>query len=80
MKAWNFDRYANGELMAEGIRVHAESLESALTSAYRLLDATRQHNKCKEELVFIDNEPCVSKCLICEKQAQDEKKMFQWGK
>ncbi len=62
---YNFDRVRNGELMAQGVAVHAISLEEATDLAYALL--RRQSREARTELRFADNEPCVAalKCPIC---------------
>ena len=59
---YNFDRFRKGELMAEGVAVHANSMAEALVKANALLNGE------DAELRFTDNEPCVAalKCQICE--------------
>ena len=66
MKAWNFDGYRDGKLMAEGIRVHAENIDLAWIIVTKLHAKTCPKREIhREYLVFTDNNPCVSKCNIC---------------
>lgn len=66
MKAWNFDRCKNGKLIADRIRVHAENIDLAWILAVKLHIKTCPKREIhREYLIFVDNEPCVSKCSIC---------------
>ena len=38
MKEWKFDRYRDGKLMAQGVRVHAATEEEARRKARALFD------------------------------------------
>lgn len=63
MQRYNFDRVRDGAgLMAEGIAVHAESLDEAEAKAQRLID-----NNLVDTIRFTDNRPCLpaERCPIC---------------
>jgi hypothetical protein len=63
MQRYNFDRFRAGVgLMAEGIAVHADSLEEARAKAEPLID-----NKRTDTIKFTDNQPCPAmvRCSIC---------------
>lgn len=58
---YNFDRYRKGRLMAEGVAVHAGSVDEACAKAMALL------YRKNEVLRFTDNAPCtpLERCSIC---------------
>lgn len=58
MKRFNFDRYQNDKLMAEGVAVHAETLEDARREAE---DFAGRVYPPGWRLQFTDNTPCCSK-------------------
>jgi len=49
---WNFDRIRKGRLMAEGIAVHAKTLDEAMVMACAL------NGDPSERLIFRDNATC----------------------
>lgn len=55
MKRFNFDRYQEEQLMAEGVAVHADTLLEATALAEDL--ARRTYGGCWR-LQFTDNNPC----------------------
>jgi hypothetical protein len=58
---YNFTRFRAGKEMAEGVAVHADSLEAATAKARAMLDNPA------ESIRFDDNQPCVPalNCAIC---------------
>ena len=48
-----------GNVLAEGIGVHAESMEEAETAAQKLMEPG------ESKIRFRNNNPCVRKCRIC---------------
>ena len=68
MKRYNFDRYHDGVLKAEGVSVHATTLFDAEIRARGLLQDRR------DVLRFTDNEPCCAaeKCEICSPASSTE--------
>jgi hypothetical protein len=63
MQRYNFDRFRRRVgLMAEGIAVHADSLDEARVKAERLIP-----DKQTDTITFTDNEPCpkMVRCSIC---------------
>lgn len=64
MKRYNFDRYVYGRLMAEGVTVHADTLEEAQGRAPRFASRPFTH------LHFTDNAPCAraTRCPYCHPQ------------
>lgn len=64
MKVFNFDRYVNRQIMAEGVRVHANNLVEATQKAENLFKL-----QANEKLVFINNKPCffyaLNPCCYC---------------
>jgi len=63
LKAYNFARYRNGEKMASGIRVHGFRRRTATLSAIEL--NWRFDTGKYETLRFVDNEPCIGQCHVC---------------
>lgn len=61
-RRWNFNRYVSGIEMAEGVAVHALDLAEAAAKAEGL--KLRRHMIGRLE--FVDNEPCIDECGICE--------------
>lgn len=66
-RRYNFDRFHYGAPRAEGIAVHAESLEAATAKARTLRDDP------DDTLRFTDNEPCAGalRCSVCEASRQE---------
>lgn len=62
MKRYNFDRFRGNLLLAEGIGVHAENIDSAMEKALKI------KGDDPALLKFRDNEPCPpgAHCRICD--------------
>lgn len=69
MKRYNFDRYRGKVLMAQGIAVHADSLDDATFKALSLRD------RKTERIEFVDNKPCTKyeHCTICSAEKLKER-------